>query len=210
MRTMIEAGQTVLFQGDSITDAGRDRANPAGLGTGYALLAAAQFRALHPQLDVTFLNRGVGGDRVCNLQVRWQADCLDLRPDWVSILIGVNDTWRRFDRDDPTSAEAYEAGLADILSQVRDRLGARMLLLEPFLLPTDEAKATVWREDLDPKIQAARRQARAFGALYVPLDGLFAAACAKAPAAYWAADGVHPTIAGAGLIAQAWLDAVQA
>lgn len=209
MSCMILKNQRVLFQGDSITDVGRNREDENGLGGGYPLLIAALLSAMHPELSVTVLNRGISGNRVKDLQARWQEDCLSLKPDWVSILIGINDMWRRYDSNDPTGAEAYEAGYRDILSQTK-RMGARMIILEPFLLPTDPDKATAWREDLDPKIQAARRLAREFDALYVPLDGLFAAACVQAAPAYWAADGVHPTPAGAGLIARAWLSAVQA
>lgn len=210
MACKIKAGETVLFQGDSITDWGRDRADYGSLGTGYALIAAAMFGAQHPELNVKFLNRGIGGDRVCMLKERWQEDCIDLKPDWVSILIGINDTWRRFDADLVTTAEAYEADYRAILTRVRDELGAKIIIMEPFVLPFDETKATAWREDLDPKIQIARRMAREFDALYVPLDGLFAKAEREADSAYWTIEGVHPTNAGAGLIAKAWLDAVEA
>jgi len=206
----ISQGQTVLFQGDSITDAGRSRENSAVLGGGYASQVAAWFSMLHPELRVRFINRGISGHRVRDLQARWQADCLDLKPDWVSIMIGINDTWRRYDRNDPTSAADYAAGYREILTRTRDHLaGTGLVLLEPFVLPCpDDRKA--WREDLDPKIAAARELAREFGAVYIPLDGLFAAACVRREPAFWAADGVHPTQAGHAFIARAWLDAVGA
>lgn len=209
MACLIQAKQTVLFQGDSITDAGR-RDDGGGLGSGYVRVAVSMFRAMQPALDVNFINRGISGNRVKDMKERWTEDCIDLKPDWVSIMIGINDTWRRFDKDDPTTAEAYEEGYRSILTRVRDELGARILIFEPFLLPVDADKAGIWREDLDPKIQAARRLAREFDAVYVPLDGLFAAACHEAEPAYWAQDGVHPSPAGAGLIARAWLEAVKA
>jgi lysophospholipase L1-like esterase len=206
---LVRAGQTVLFQGDSITDAGRSRDNDSLLGGGYANQVAAWFGMLYPELRVRFLNRGISGNRVRDLQTRWQADCLDLKPDWVSIMIGINDTWRRYDRNDPTSAADYTAGCQDILTRTRDTLGARVILLEPFVLPCpDDRKA--WREDLDPKIAAVRELAREFGALYVPLDGLLAAACARREPAFWAADGVHPSQPGHAFIARAWLAAVDA
>jgi len=209
MALLIEDGATVLFQGDSITDAGRDRTNGDDLGSGYAMMGAAWFDALYPEKRVRFLNRGIGGDRVKDLRRRWQVDCLDLRPTWVSILIGINDTWRRYDSNDPTSVQEYEATYRSILEDVRSKLEARLILCEPFVLPIP-ADRQEWREDLDPKIAIVRKLAREFDALLVPLDGLFAQAAAQRELAFWATDGVHPSKAGHALIAQAWLKAVRA
>ena len=203
----IQAGQSVLFQGDSITDAGRSRENPAELGRGYPHLVAAWFGMLQPELRVRFLNRCISGNRARDLQSRWQADCLDLKPDWVSILIGINDTWRRFDRQDPTAAADFAASYRDILRRTQDALQARLILLEPFVLP-HPADRKAWREDLDPKIAVVRELALEFNAVYIPLDGLFAAAAARREPSFWAADGVHPTPSGHALIARAWLEAV--
>jgi len=207
--TIIQDGALVLFQGDSITDAGRSRENDADMGRGYAMMTAAWFSALYPAKRVRFVNRGISGNRAKDLVARWEADALSLQPDWISILIGINDTWRRYDRNDPTSAQDYEAAYRQILSQTRERLRARLIICEPFLLPVPEDRVR-WREDLDPKIDAARRLAREFDALYVPLDGVFAAAATRREPGYWAADGVHPTPAGHALIAQTWLRAVGA
>ncbi|MFE5320106.1 SGNH/GDSL hydrolase family protein [Paenibacillus sp. NPDC056579] len=204
----IKQGDKVLFQGDSITDAKRVREDGNDLGKGYALMAAAQFSSLYPEEQVTFLNRGISGNRVKDLQNRWQEDCLDLKPDVVSIYIGINDTWRRFDRNDPTSAEQYEEGYRDLLNRTR-QLDAKLVLIEPFVLPVPEDRK-LWREDLDPKIHVVRELAREYGARLVSLDGLFAQASTKAPSAFWAPDGVHPSPAGHALIARAWLQAVGA
>jgi len=209
MSLVIENDSLVLFQGDSITDAGRDRSDGTDLGRGYAMIAAATFSAMYPASNVRFLNRGIGGDRVGDLQARWDQDCIDLKPSWVSILVGINDTWRRYDHNDSTATEAFETAYRDILTRTRDRLGAKLIICEPFVLPTPPDRAQ-WRQDLDPKIDAVRRLARAFGAIYVPLDGLFAAAATQRPPDFWAPDGVHPTAAGHGLIARAWLQAVGA
>lgn len=209
MTPLIEDNAIVLFQGDSITDAGRSRVDDADLGRGYAAMASAWFSALYPEKRVTFLNRGISGNRVQDLRARWQPDCLDLKPAWVSIMIGVNDTWRRYDSGDPTSTEAYAHDYRAILEAVRDRLHARLILLEPFLLPVPPDREA-WRVDLDPKIAVARKLARAFGAVYVPLDGLFAEAATRREPAFWLPDGVHPTPAAHAFIAQAWLAAVKA
>lgn len=210
MTMRIPDNATVLFQGDSITDAGRTKGDtPASLGHGYAMMAAAWYSAAYPEKGIRFLNRGISGNRAKDLEARWEGDCLALRPDWVSVLIGINDTWRAFDRNDPTTTAAYEDSYRAILTASRDVLGARLILMEPFVLPVP-ADRKEWRADLDPRITAVRRLAVEFGAILVPLDGLFAVASTQQPAEFWAPDGVHPTPAGHALIAQAWLRAVGA
>jgi lysophospholipase L1-like esterase len=206
---LIENNAVVLFQGDSITDAGRSRLNDIDLGRGYAAMAAAWFSALYPEKHVRFLNRGISGNRAVDLRGRWQHDCLDLQPTWVSILIGINDTWRRFDSNDPKTTESYERDFNHICSQVRDRLNARLIIMEPFLLPTPRDRIA-WRQDLDPKIAVARKLSREYDALFVPLDGIFAEAATKQAMEFWLPDGVHPTTVGHALIAQAWLKCVKA
>jgi len=207
MSVLLDRGSTVLFQGDSITDAGRDRKNPQSLGQGYAMMAASWFSALYPERNVRFYNRGISGNRAKDLLGRWDEDCLALKPDWVSILIGINDTWRRYDSNDPTEVESYAQSVRTILTRTVETLGSRLILCEPFVLPSPPDRAK-WREDLDPKIHAVRDLAREFEAIFVPLDGIFAAAASRREPAFWAADGVHPTPAGHALMAQAWLAAV--
>jgi len=209
MESLIAKDSVVLFQGDSITDAGRNRENALDLGYGYAMMSAAWFSATYPESRVTFLNRGVGGDAVKDLRARWRRDCLDLKPAWVSIMVGINDTGRRYSRNEPTSAEEFESVYKEILSQVRDVLGARLILCEQFLLHTLHDRVQ-WREDLDPKIHAVRKLAREFNALLVPFDGVFASASTRRELAFWSADGVHPSPAGHALMAQAWLRTVRA
>jgi lysophospholipase L1-like esterase len=209
MTSYIENHATVLFQGDSITDAGRSREDDADLGQGYPALIAAWFSALYPEKHVAFLNRGISGNRAVDLRARWQEDALALNPTWISILIGINDTWRRYDSHDPTSARAFEDHYRAILDTTRRSSQARLILVEPFLLPVPEDRMA-WREDLDPKIAVVRRLARDYDAVFVPLDGPFAAAAVQREMAFWLPDGVHPTPAGHALIAQAWLKAVKA
>jgi lysophospholipase L1-like esterase len=204
---MIKPGSIVLFQGDSITDCQRKKDLSGDLGRGYALMAAGLFQSKYPERNVKFLNRGISGNRVKDLEARWDEDCLELKPDVVSIYIGINDTWRRYDRNDPTSTEQYAAGYRRLLERTKAGLDARIVLVEPFVLPVPEDRKA-WREDLDPKIQVVRELAREFGARLVPLDGLFAQASMRAEPAFWAPDGVHPSPAGHALIAQAWLQAI--
>jgi lysophospholipase L1-like esterase len=199
--------ETVLFQGDSVTYGWRDLSEVLSLGCGYALLVASMLPVLRTDVDFTFVNRGTSANRVKDLAARWDEDCIAIKPTTVSILIGINDTWRRFDSDDYTPVEAFEDCYRGILARVKNELGAKIIILEPFLLPVRD-DYRLWRDDLDPTIDAARRLSAEFDALYVPLDGLFAAAAMKKPASFWAADGVHPTSAGNGLIADAWMQAV--
>ncbi len=209
MQPFLHDGDIVLFQGDSITDAGRDRQNGEDLGSGYAALAAAWFQALYPERTVHFLNRGVSGNRTEDLVARWQTDCLDLQPTWLSLMIGINDTWRRYDSGDATSAERYEKAYRTLLERVTGSLRVRLILCEPFVLPVP-VEREIWREDLDPKIAVVRKLAREYSALYIPFDGLFAQVSAQKEPAFWAADGVHPSSAGHALMAQAWLRTIHA
>jgi acyl-CoA thioesterase I len=198
----------VLFIGDSITDAGRSRTNNAELGSGYPHWIAAWYSARHPASNIIFLNQGISGNRVRDLRSRWKTDCLEHRPTLVSIMIGVNDTWRRYDSGDITSAEDYERDYRAILESTRTSSDAHLVLCEPFLLPVPEDRRS-WRVDLDPRIHIVRQLALEYEAVLVPLDGIFAqASAAHRDPSFWLPDGVHPSPAGHALIAQAWLQAV--
>lgn len=207
MNSLLLPGQTILFQGDSITDAGRARDNDAQLGGGYANFVAAWLSAARPHDGLRFLNRGISGNRARDLRGRWTEDCVALKPNWVSILIGINDTWRRYDRNDATSAADFARDYREILTRVRDELGAGIVMLEPFVLP-HPADRKAWREDLDPKLVVVRELAAEFRARLIPLDGIFNAAAAARNPGFFAGDGVHPSPAGHALIAQHWLRTV--
>lgn len=191
---------TIVLTGDSITDAGRDRTDVAGLGTGYAALVAEAL----PGHRV--LNTGISGDRVSDLQERWDRDVLSHAPTLLSIKIGINDTWRRYDADDPTAVEDFEAGYRELVARAQRAGVARVVLVEPFLLPVRPDQWS-WREDLDPKIQAVRRVAQDLGTGYVATDGPLAQRAAAVGAAALADDGVHPTAEGHRLLADLWLAA---
>lgn len=201
-----QENDVVLFQGDSVTDCGRNREDVYDLGVGYPMVISSILYHRLAGMNVKFINRGVSGDRSCDLVARWRTDCLDLKPTVVSILIGINDTWRRFDRDDPTSVEDYEKNYRTILDQTK-KTGARMIIMEPFVLP-NPADRKEWRADLDPKIHVARKLAKEYGAILVPTDGLMNAGFVATPDTYYSKDGVHPSYAGHGLVAEAWCRAV--
>ncbi|MDR1599555.1 MAG: SGNH/GDSL hydrolase family protein [Oscillospiraceae bacterium] len=195
---------TILFQGDSVTDCGRSRQNDDYLGSGYPAMIKAQLDADYPEFSLRVVNRGVSGDRVKDLAARWDADCVAVNPDVLSILIGINDTWRRYDSNDPTSAESFAKTYHSILTRAKAETKVRdIILMDPFVLPIPEDRRG-WRVDLDPRVNVVRDLAREFNAVYVPLDALFAKASIKLGCAALAADGVHPTPLGHAFIAKQW------
>lgn len=203
---MIEPGFRILFTGDSITDCGRDRSNPRFLGNGYSMFISSLLGAKMPEFEFEMFNTGISGNRVADLKARWQKDCIELKPDVVSILIGVNDTWRRFDSNSPTSADAFASDYKFIIEKTLESLpGVQIVLLEPFLLPVPEDRR-LWRADLDPKIHAVRNLAAEYSDVFVPLDGIFASAACRRNNAYWLPDGVHPSPYGHALIAEQWIN----
>jgi lysophospholipase L1-like esterase len=209
MKNIFTRNATVLFQGDSITDCGRKREDPRSLGLGYPAIIARMYDALFPGHGVNFVNRGVSGDRSSELLQRYDADIAALKPSLVSFLIGINDTWRRYDSNNPTSTEAFEQNCRTILQNLkRDLPLARIIIIEPFLLNT-MADKSVWREDLDPKIGALRILAREFADVFIPMDGIFVSYTVSGKHDVdIAADGVHPTPTGHAIIAESWLKAL--
>lgn len=203
---LFKEGQTILFQGDSVTDCGRIREDPSDLGQGYPMMIASRLTAEYPCMNLRFFNRGNSGDRSGDLVSRWQTDCLDLKPDWVSIMIGINDTWRRYDRNDPTSAEQYGENIR-LLFQQTQAAGAKLIVIEPFYLPYPDDRKS-WHMDLNPKVEILRDLATLYATRYIPMGGIMRAASLLQPYAVWAADGVHPTQAGHALIAKAFMDTV--
>jgi lysophospholipase L1-like esterase len=202
MAIMIGHGVRVLFTGDSITDTGRRDGVGDGLGDGYVRRIADA-----PELaGADVVNTGIGGDTSADLLARFPDDVLAHRPDVLSILVGINDTWRRYDSDTETSVESYTANLRTMLSAARDA-GIAIVLVEPFLLPVLRAQRS-WREDLDPKIAAVRALAVEFGAVLVPADVELSRLAESVGAAALASDGVHPTAAGHDAIARLWIRTV--
>lgn len=202
---MLKENSTILFQGDSVTDVGRT-ADPAyPFGAGYPLKVKQYLDAFHSAENITVINRGVSGDRVKNLKARWQEDCIALKPDYLSILIGINDTWRRYDSSDPTSCSDFRADYHEIITMALEKTSCEIILLEPFIVPAIADRLT-WYEDLFEKIMAVRELSREFNLKYLPLDGLFAANSTQIKPEELAADGVHPTDKGHSLIAKYWLN----
>ncbi|WP_411698658.1 SGNH/GDSL hydrolase family protein [Conyzicola sp.] len=200
-----EAVATVLFIGDSVTDCGRRDDADRNLGHGYVRMIDEAFAA--GGTPVTIVNRGISGNRVRDLTTRWQRDAVDLAPILVSVLIGINDTWRRYSENDPTSVDDFEADYRAILSALPARDETALVLIEPFLLPVTAEKAK-WRADLEPKIAVVHALAAEFGAVLVPADS-YLNGLDDDPAEI-AADGIHPTEYGHELLAKLWLDTIEA
>ncbi|MEK4947227.1 SGNH/GDSL hydrolase family protein [Carnobacterium sp. FSL W8-0810] len=208
----LEANDTILFIGDSITDAGRDRNDSHHLGYGYPLMIAGRLLAIYPELNLKVVNRGISGDRVSHLQERWLNDCLRTQPDVVSILIGINDTWHNMGTDVSGSSESmiqFKSKYQDILTQVKEKTKAKIVIVEPFLLPYP-ADRREWRYDLDQRIQIIRELANEYADEFVSLDGVFHSTGIKSSYQYLTGeDGVHPTVAGHGKIAEEWLKIIE-
>ncbi|MCR5208427.1 MAG: SGNH/GDSL hydrolase family protein [Eubacterium sp.] len=197
---------TVLFEGDSITDCGRNYGELYDLGDGYPRYAAEFIKKKYPDCSFTFINKGVSGFRSADLVRRWSKDCISLKPDFVSILIGINDTWRRYDSGDPTSAEEFKRNLRYILNETKEKLGVPVMLLSPFLIEMTPAQKE-WREDLDPKKELTKKLAKEFGCIYVPLDEIMSEAALTTEKRLLSEDGVHPAEEGKKVIARAYADA---
>ena len=203
--------KTVLFQGDSITDAARSRDAQlppnVSLGMGYPLLIAARALSRLPEKQLKFINRGISGNRVVDLYARWKSDALNLKPDLISILIGVNDTWHEFGSANGVELDRFEQVYRMLLTWTSKVLpNSRLVLCEPFVLQVGVVLPE-WVPDINARRMAVKALAKEFNAVFVPFQETFDAAVKRAPAAYWLADGVHPTPAGHAIMADAWLEA---
>jgi len=202
----------ILFQGDSITDAFRkpEEINPAfQLGNGYVFLIAARLGLRHPERRFEFINRGISGHTVQDVEKRWHADSLDHQPDLLSLLIGVNNIIRRKNGSKDIPDADVLASYRWMLEQMRaQNPRIRFLLMEPFLLEVGDVTAA-WKAALKPIQEGIAEIASEFDAPLLPLQSLFDKALTLAPAAYWAYDGIHATHAGFQLIADVWIETIE-
>ena len=209
----LAADDKLVMIGDSITDCERQRpvgeGQPGALGKGYAALVDAMLQAVYPQRAIRVVNMGIGGNTVRDLQARWQSDVLDLKPDWLSILIGINDVWRQFDlprqRERHVYLDEYERTLAELVRETRPGLKGLVLMAPYYLEPNrdDPMRAT-----MDAYGQAVRRVAAGSGALFVDTQAAFDRVLAHLYPAAIGWDRVHPGAAGHAVLARAFLDAV--
>lgn len=203
---MLEKNSLVLFQGDSITDTGRTgSADPAtSLGEGYPAKIAVKLN----DLGIKVINRGISGNRTWDLLDRWDKDCVELKPDYVSLLIGVNDTWRRYDSGMVTTAEEYENNMRTLLDRITNETSAKIILLNIFLLDVTPDKAQM-RPDLLEKQEVIYKLAKEYDVIFIDLSRIFDEMVSGGTAMEEiSADGVHPTDFGHAVIAEEWLKAV--
>lgn len=207
---MLNKNSLILFQGDSITDTGRTgSADPdASLGQGYPAKIAEAFANDYADLGLTVVNRGISGNRTWDLLNRWDKDCIDIKPDYFSLLIGVNDTWRRYDSGMITTAEEYEANMRTLLDRVVKETNAKIILLNIFLLDVTPDKANM-RPDLVEKQEVIAKLVEDYDVIYIDIQKKFDEMVANGtPMTDLSEDGVHPTDFGHSVIAEEWLKSV--
>ena len=197
----------ILFQGDSITDCDRDRSDPHDLGPGYPKLTAEILRNEYPDIEFEFINLGISAEQTKDVLKRAETDIFDIKPDIMTILLGVNDTWHHIGDKNWVPAERYESNYRAILETAK-RAGAKIIMLEQYVLQAPDMDC--FHPDIDEKIQITRKLAREYADAYIPLDGLFASACVEEGPLYWTEEGMHPTEAGHELIADYLTDAIAA
>ena len=213
MSTLIKPHSVILFQGDSITDAGRSRQaigpnNPDGLGNGYPQLISEHLWEGYPDHHLQIYNRGVSGDRIRDLAQRWQNDSLRLLPDIISLLIGVNDTWNYLYLGLGSDPQDYQKVYRKLLQDTRQWLAdAQFILCEPFVLITGEVTGE-WMSDINERQEITRGLAREFSGVVVPFQSALDRAAEDIPPYKLLEDGVHPTELGHRILADCWIEAV--
>ena len=198
----------ILFQGDSITDAGRDKRNYHDVGPGYPKYAAQHIMAANPDVEFEFINQGISGNRTSQLFDRFYDDAIVFQPDVISILIGINDIWHAYSHHIATTDEQFALNYRCILERIRKETNAKIVMLAPFLLDAEPYEGM--REDLERRLPVVRALAEEFADVYIPLDKHFEEALKTQPEPlYYSKDGVHPNDNGRMFIGKIYAEAVQ-
>lgn len=207
----LKAEDTLVFIGDSITDAQRHRQNYKPLGFGYVHFVANLLLAKYPELNLSFVNRGVSGDTLGDLRSRWESDCIAHRPNVVSILVGINDVWQLAMEpalaETAATASEYEVTYDELLSRTKERCDCRFVLMEPFMFCVDTRNAAF--KMLTPYVEAVRRLAAKHDAVLVPLQQEIDRRIVEIASEKWSADTVHPYLWAHAWIALRWLEAMR-
>lgn len=200
-----------MFQGDSITDCSRGQGNPTGIG--YPFLVEAALGADYPG-EYSFFNRGISGNRIVDVYARIKADITNLKPDVMSLLIGVNDVWHEYSENpngvDPEKfMRIYSMLIEEIKAELPD---IKIMILEPFVLKGKgtEANWPAFETEVAKRAEKANLIAEKYNLPFITLQDKFTEAAKLAPNEYWLADGVHPTMKGHELIKREWLKAFNA
>ncbi len=196
----------ILFQGDSITDAGRDKRNYHHMGAGYPKFVVQLLTEKYPEVDFEFINFGISGNRTCELFDRLYPDCIAFQPDIVSILIGVNDVWHRYGPARIATTDAQlELNYKCILERLRKETGAKILMLQPY---TEGEKQAHMRADVEKVKLIVNSLADKYADAYIKLDDLMHTDENYGKPDYFTPDGVHPNPNGAAFIAKHYLEAI--
>ncbi|MDR1666216.1 MAG: SGNH/GDSL hydrolase family protein [Bacteroidales bacterium] len=212
-RIQLKENAIILFQGDSITDAGRNRAvktpnSSPMMGSGYAVLAAGALLHQYAAKRPIIYNKGISGNKVFQLDKRWDTDCIQIKPDVLSILIGVNDFWHTKTDSYTGTVALYEKDYRALLKRTVDALPhVKLIIGEPYAVKGVGTVNDSWFPAFDEYRAVAQKLADEFNAVFIPCQKLYAEAQKHAPASYWTHDGVHASLAGAQLMAHAWLQA---
>ena len=201
--------KTILFQGDSITDAGRNREHDGFMctGMGYPAYVSARLGLDNPG-DFQFYNRGISGNRIVDVYARIKSDIINLKPDYMSILIGVNDVWHEFSHNNGVDTEKFVKIYSMLIEEVKEALpDIKIMIMEPFMLAgtATEDKAEAFRKEVEEKAAAAKKVAEKYSLPFMELQKDLDELAKKAPNDYWLADGVHPQITFHQYIADKWI-----
>lgn len=211
----INQDDVILFQGDSITDHGRNRdiltANDINaMGRGYAMVAASTLVNKYAEKNLKIYNRGISGHKVPQLADRWQKDCIDLKPNILSLLIGVNDYWHKRNGNYQGSAQSYKEDYKKLLDKTLQELPkVKLIIGEPFAVKNVKHVDESWFPEFQHYQQVARDITKEYNAVLIPYQEIFDKAEKRAPGSYWTTDGVHTSLAGISLMADSWLATVK-
>jgi len=215
-KVVIDKDDVILFQGDSITDSGRKRDDTSfnvaeALGSGYAMIATSELLLKYAGKNLKVFNRGISGNKVYDLAERWDKDCLDIKPNVLSILIGVNDFGNFIIGKYNGTIETYRNEYTKLLDRTKQKLpDVKLIIGEPYAVTGIKAVDEKWFPGFNEYRAAAKEIAELFDAVFIPYHAIYNIAQKEAPGVYWTYDGVHPTLAGANLMAHAWVEAVKA
>lgn len=197
--------KTFLFQGDSITDADRCREDINNFGYGYPNIVASKYMSEKPD-EYKFINKGISGNRIVDLYARIKIDLINLKPDYLSILIGINDVWHEISSENGVDNEKFKKILSMLIEEVKEALPEiKIIMLEPFVLkgPATEEKWAEFRSETLLRAKSVKEVAEKYNLSFVPLQNKFDELSKSTETTYWLADGVHPTAAGHGVISKA-------
>lgn len=209
MKIKLKQDSSILFIGDSITDAGRLEAAHRPFGYGYVHFVAYRLLAKYPEYNIGVINTGISGDTILDLDYRWEKDCLNHKPDILSVLIGINDVFRQYTGrlDEAVLIDEYQLTYKRLLSLVKEKYNCQLILMEPFMFCDDKANPAYMA--LQQYIHAVHTLAKEFDAIIVSLQKLIDKKVKTIPATKFSDDMVHPYVWAHAWLAQQWFEATK-